>query len=423
MAPLPNDPLELSIFLQGHLQQVELYARQLKGVIPESLNFAEVEKALENADLLVSPNPLSRTVEFSLPSSYFLSMEELIGTGERRASPPSRFYLHDLRYLYEGDAPDIPLQVRQYLAATQLYNLLGKVADHKGGVGSTKTLIFLHKEKIEIVPDYGITDLRELPNVATFKSDFIDSETHKEQKLTIVRTVLLDMFAGRHCVPFAELLARFGDFVEKLNASYQLYVSEFSFQKVKAEIEKEKLDATTKLNKVFSDIQSQLLAVPAALILVGGQMENTGVWASKNLFIWLGIVVFSILMTLLVRNQRHTLTAVKQEIDQQWQQIKGKHHSVADRFEDSYKQLDKRYQHQVWLIRVVSLLVAASLAAATGMLMWFSISQDLMVESIAWGVCFAAPLLAWDVLSWAVFRFLPAEKREGLLRRLRVWGK
>lgn len=414
MAQLPTDPLELAILLHRELQQANIHERHISGAVQPDFNFNAVETSLDNAGLLVSRNASTRTVEFSLPINYFLSLEELISTRERRVTPPSKFFLADLDCLYEGDASRLPAQVQQYLAATQLYEILGRAADHKGGIGSTKTLIFLHKEKIEFVPDYITADLCELLGMAVFKANFIESETHEEQKQTIVRTVLLEMFTGRRSVPFAELLTKFGDLVEKVNASYQLYVSEFSFQKVKAEIEKEKLDATTKLNKVFSDIQNQLLAVPAALILVGGQMENTANWTSKNLSIWLGALVFSVLMSLLVRNQRHTLTAVKQEIDQQWLQIRGKYHSVADRFEDTYRQLDKRYKHQVWLIRIVSFLVAVSLAVATFMLLFFSVPLPLMVKSLTLGTLFAAPFLTWDVLTLAANRYLPERTKQQL---------
>lgn len=418
MMQLPTDALGLAIFLYKHLQSSEVCERQVIGVLPASLDFSAVETQLENDSMLVSSDASLRKVEFALPSNFFLSFDELISTAERRISSPSRFYLADTGCQYDGDTSTLPATAQHYIAATQLYSTLGNAADHTGGLGSTKTLIFLQKGKLEIVPEYTAADLRELSSANHFKSEFIESATHKEQKQTIVRTVLFELFPGRKRVPFSELLGQFDDFIEKLNASYQLYVSEFSFQRVKAEVEREKLEATTKLNKVFSDIQNQLLAVPAALVLVGGQMENTASWSSKNSIIWLGTLVFSVLMTLLVRNQRHTLLAVKQEIDQQWQQIKGKPHSVADRFESSYRQLDKRYHHQVWLLRIVSFLVAVSLAAATGMLLWFSVSQQLLVESLTWGVWFATPFLAWDVLRWALIKYLPEGRRQQLSQKL-----
>ncbi|MEH8253860.1 hypothetical protein [Aeromonas veronii] len=155
---------------------------------------------------------------------------------------------------------------------------------------------------------------------------------------------------------------------------------------MKEQIEKEKLDAMMKLNKVFSDIQNQLLAIPAALILAGGQMVNENSWSTKNTSIWLGVVVMSIFMTMLIRNQRNTLQAVKQEIDQQWLQLAGKYHSVASRFNDSYKQLDSRCYHQEWLIKIISLLVSLSLFITTMLLLHYSVDTTTLIESCAIGI-------------------------------------
>lgn len=372
MTPLPTDALDLVILLFKNMQNPAIDAGQLSGAVGEGLEFSSVESRLETERLLISSNSASRMLECHLPPNFFLSLDDILKAPARRISPPARFYLADFDCLYRGDETKLPPIVQHYLSATKLYALLGKTSDHQGGVGDVKTLIFLQKEKIEITPLYAVKDLHELGSLESFESDFIASHTHQEQKKTIVKTALLEFFSGRSKLPFAELLGRFDDFIEKVRASYQLYVAEFSFQKVKAEVEKEKLDAMLKLNKVFSDIQSQLLAVPVALVLVGGQMEDKSAWTSKNLMIWLGALAFAILMDLLIRNQRHTLNAVKQEIDQQRSQIESKYQSIAKRFGGIYDEIDDRHKHQRRLIAVVDLLVATSLAVTTFLLLWFA---------------------------------------------------
>jgi hypothetical protein len=239
-------------------------------------------------------------------------------------------------------------------------------------MGAEKILIFLNKTKVEITSEYGKDDLQDLAGLQDFEKDFSLSDTHKEQKQTIIKTALLELFEGKNRLKFSELLAKFSEFIEKVRANYELYVAEFSFQKVKAEVEKEKLEAIVKLNKVFSDIQSQLLAVPAALILIGGQMQNKGYWEFKNIVIWFGALVFVVFMDLLVRNQYHTLDAVNSEIQQQRKQIETKYYAVAERFKDIYDDINARYEHQKLVIRAVDALVGFSFLMATGMLLWFS---------------------------------------------------
>lgn len=382
MNPLPDNPLDLAILLYKSLQGRTVAEGHLCGKVGQEFDFSELTAHLEKTDILMSANLAQRSIECQIPNGFFLSLQDLLTAPVRRITPPSRFYLVDSDFLYEGADGHHAPAIQQYLAVTKLYELLGRVADHHGGVGSAKTLIFLQKTKIEITSEYTETDLRDLPGLVEFQTEFIDSEAHKEQKATIIKSALLELFAGQTRVSFAALLGRFGDFADKVKAGYQLYVSEFSFQKVKNEVEKEKLDALVKLNKVFSDIQNQLLAVPVALVLAGGQMEAKGNWGIKNILIWLGALVFAIFMDLLIRNQRHTLRAVKQEIDQQRQQIEEKYRPIADRFKDSYKEVAARHIHQQRLIWVVELLVAIALAVPTVLLLWFSNAVPPLLEAL-----------------------------------------
>ena len=372
MNPLPTNSLDLTILLFKNMQDRKVSGGQLSGRLGPGIDFEVLCAALDKADLLINANVPTRTLEFHVAKGFFMSLDDLLVAPARRITSPSLFYLADSDSLYSGDAATLPSAGQHYLAATRLYGVLAKEADHHGGVGDAKTLIFLHKEKIEITPQYTVADLHELVDLSAFETEFIASGTHQDQKRTMLKTVLLELFAGRKKLPFSELLTHFDEFVDKMRGSYQLYVAEFSFQKIKAEVEKEKLDAMVKLNKVFSDIQGQLLAVPVALVLVGGQMDDKGAWTSKNLFIWLGALIFSILLDLLIRNQRHTLKAVKNEIDQQQQQIEKKYQAISPRFANIYKEIEDRHTHQQWLIRVVDALVALSLGITTVLVLRFS---------------------------------------------------
>lgn len=381
---LPNDPIDLTVLLRREMLQSRInedgYA---EGVLPAHLDFQQVLICLDTHDLRgPGDDERTRRLEFSLPSNYFTSMEVLLRAPARRLQAPRDFYVEDLDYRHSRDVSTPPDPIAAYLHAVRLFGLLGRVADDERRVGSVVTLVFLNQQKLEITADYQLMDLDRLPALSTFEQEYIGSPTHQQQKHTILRSALFSMFSHSRKVALADLIKRFPELVEHVESSYQLYVSEFSFQKIKAEVEKEKLDFTAKLNKVFSDIQNQLLAVPAALILVGGQMEPGQGWSVKNLLVWFGAVVFALLMNLLIRNQHHTLNAVKLEIDQQWQLIEGEHRQVAQQFRKSYEQLDDRYGHQRILLGTVSSLVAVALAFATGLLLWYSVPDELAIQSM-----------------------------------------
>ncbi|MQR02335.1 hypothetical protein [Glaciimonas soli] len=368
------DPLELAISL--YKERSSAYERDIKVIVPTELDFLSVVATLEKANLLVDTDQAKREIEFALPSlnsaPFFIHIADLLATPERRATIPERFYIAEIDYLYGKDHSAVPAIIQNYLDTSKLLKLISTIADHIADDGGDKQYVFLGKEKIIFTADYVERDLRGLDGLTQFQQDFFESDIHAEQKKTIIRSALLEMFKGAKMVPFASLLHCYSLFIEEVRKSYELYVSEFSFHKIKAEVEKEKLDLTTKLNKVFSDIQNQLLAIPAALILAGGQLDDSHKWSLKNLLIWLGSLVFTILMVMLIRNQRHTLDAVKQEIEQQWADMSGRHQAVAYRFQEAYTQLDKRYSDQRKLLKNVKYLVYISLVVTSIVLLWYS---------------------------------------------------
>lgn len=382
---LPSDPLELTVYLADHLSEVRYndYGN-LEGIVPDDLDFGDVRDALEAADILApDEDPDRRQLQILPPHSYFRSVDKLLESPSRRSAIPATFYIHDLKYFYKGAIDEsTPLIISQYHQAVRLMNALKSLADDTRTFGSTESLIFLHQTKLEITNTYGPSDLSDIPGLGDFEDEFSTTATHQKQKRTIIKNVLFDVFGNDKEVLFGSIIGRFSQIFEKAEASYQLYVSEFSFEKIKEEVEREKLEFTTKLNKVFSDIQNQLLAIPVALILIGGQMKPQGLWSITNSLIFFGAVVFSILMNLLIRNQSHTLNAIKLEMDEQWRLIRGKHSHVAGQFEDSYDQLDKRYMHQRNLLATIDFLVAIALGMALGLLIWNSAPRETACQSI-----------------------------------------
>jgi hypothetical protein len=374
---LPTEKLELAIFLYQKMEGRVVDGRSVSGHVPETFDFSEVKRLVEKEELLVAEDANTRNIEISLPGIFYSDLNEVLRSAARRTSPQGRFYVADMDYLYEAGCADIPVGIRQYFEFAKLFQMLKGVADYVDEFGAYKSLVFLQKSKMEIVPDYQVGDLREIDGLSEFDADFVQSEMHKDQKATIIKTVLFEMFGASNRVELSEIISRFGELARGVKSSYELYVSEFSFQKIKAEVEKDKLEFTAKLNKVFSDIQNQLLAVPAAVILVGGQMNYVGHWGLKNCLIWLGSLIYSVLMSLLISNQRSTLDVVKSEVDEQWGLIRGQHQSVAERFSKSYIHLEKRYEHQCRLLLIVDGLVSISLMFSTWMLLHYSVSELL----------------------------------------------
>lgn len=354
--------LDAAIHVYRLFEEKAINARQVTGILPEG-KYLACKNELESCGLLLSFKDGTRELEFKLPSEndalFAIDMDDLLKAPSRLLSAPHRFYLADIDYLFFEGGSSVPELVKGYLDASLFASTLNEISDHS--LPLVPKAIFLQGEKLELSLCYSSSDLSELKGLKKFIFDFVKAEIHKDQKATIIKCVLIEMLKNNEIdrLTLSCLIRRFSEFLERVNANYQLYVSEFSFEKIKEQVEGEKFEFTLKLNKVFSDIQNQLLAVPIALVLASSQMKPVSGLSLLNMSIWCGVLIFGVFMSLLVRNQRSTLNAIKLEIDSQWSNIQTKHKFVADRLGTHYCYLRSRQRSQQFFLVLISLIVSA----------------------------------------------------------------
>lgn len=377
-------------------------------------DFARFKPILEQHSLLRRKDESTGFIEFQVPQSndsfFALKFDDLIATPTRKCKAPEEFYIAELDFFYPKDAVE-NISVEAYIDFTKLIDCLQKIADHSTKVPSFRA-IFLHGEKLDLSLDFKVDDLVRLERLEDFINDFVQSDIHKTQKATIIKGVLFEMLnsgeINRFTLPC--ITKRFSEFVDRLYANYELYVSEFSFEKIKNQVEKEKFEFILKMNKVFSEIQNQLLAIPAALLLVGSQMSVTSGLSTKNFIIWIGALVFALFISLLIRNQRNTLKAIKLEFDSQWLEIKKKHQRVEERLSEHYEQIINRWYTQKFMLSLISIVTSLSVAASTYLLLYNSEKLEMIFKVIHFGSYGGIAYLSFFILIFVYQKHMHIKK-------------
>jgi len=300
-----------------------------------------------------------------LPEMFFASTwdEFLQHHNFRFAKPKSYFVLESNFYSVEASQNQF---ADRYSQVVDLIKLLEEIADVSQPSAGRLVLVFMVKEKFELVIDYGVSDLRDLAELISLRNEFIVDDAHTEQRKSILKSALMEMLKN---VPFEErfrhLLTVFDELKRRARDNYQLYVAGFSFEKVREEVQENKLEYTLKLNKVFAEIQNQLLAVPAALLLVGSQMDEKSGNSLKNWALWVGALIFTGFMDMLLRNQRHSLNAINEEISELKEKLTIEHAALATKLMPMYRELDKRYKQQKRALLFVEVLISGVLLFCT----------------------------------------------------------
>jgi hypothetical protein len=345
MQPLPNHPHDWALWLLDRLENVQQVESHWEGTLPGEFDFDEVASALpEQLKGLLDPH--SRRIEFHPEfGGVFQTIDELVN-GPRRRNPLPAFTVRGLNYTH-GKTQPVPPAITNYLDTARLWQLLSASADYQ--LDQAVVFIKTFESKVEVRADYRAQDLCPLGGLSSFAAAYFESEHHKEQKRNIIRSSLLEVCKGELVVRLSDLLPRFDDFVERVKASYSLYTADFSFEKLRSEVDKQNVDDTLRLNKTLSDIQNQLLALPAALMLAGAGVKDTVL--STNLSIWIGVTVFIWVMHQLVKNQQSSIASIDQEILLRVEKVKEQPADVSRRVLPRFQSLQDRVISQKLVLR------------------------------------------------------------------------
>lgn len=299
---------------------------------------------------------LKLTVPHSDTHGYFeQTLDDLLETSSFLYDNSKPYYIAELNYYsLESDKPEI---ISKYEQAISLSHLLGIVSDHSEQTSLGREFIIFSKEKIEVPIVFESKDLSSLYGLDALANQ-VECGVQGDQRKVILKNVLVEVLVNIDKKDrFRYLLKNFKNFKRKCDDNYALYISGFSFEKLKEDVEEKKLEYISKLNSVISDIQNKILTIPLALILIGGQLKKTDSFNIQNAMIVMGSWVFSILMTILILNQERTLYYLRKDAKAVEARFQNKYSNIADKLKEPFKDIKWRYWQQETVL--IGILIAA----------------------------------------------------------------
>ncbi|EXB70466.1 hypothetical protein J525_0903, partial [Acinetobacter sp. 21871] len=145
--------------------------------------------------------------------------------------------------------------------------------------------------------------------------EYIQNDFHQEDRHLAVINGLHESYKENE-ISLSVFLKGFDTLYRMVKSNFQLYMDKFSFNDFKNKVEEDRREYTIKINKVFSDMQNQLLTLPIATVLAAGQMDsiNSASGFIKNTLIMIGIIIFCVFVLMQIANQKITLKALDEEI-------------------------------------------------------------------------------------------------------------
>ena len=290
----------------------------------------------------------------------------LLDTPEARIREPRAYFIID-----GGITPDInpcPERLATYRKVLELTELVGEAAayvDH-----SKRELIFIKDGKFSVLLAYTSADL---DRVSLSDADAIikacADEIHRDQKLAILAEAVIGICASQPVAGrFRHLIANLDAVNEEVRNGYQLFASSFSYSKIRNEIEAARIDYLNKIHKTIIDIQTQLLGIPVATVIVASQLKVAtacGVEFWTNFAVVLGAWIFVALLAIAIWNQWATLASISDDIARQKTKFQRDFAALSDQFDTIFVTLAGRIKWQRRFLGFVGVLAVVGAGVAT----------------------------------------------------------
>lgn len=323
------------------------------------------------------------------------NLNELLGTNKSCIEERKNYFLIDDKFAKQD--LQVPDGIKLYRELLEFIQLLKSAAAYLEF--EREELIFINEGKFSIPIKYSYDDLlvADFEAIKKIEASFFN-DLHKEQKLAILADALIALTKGAPPLErFNRLLTHLPELLSKFSDGYRFFVSNFSYDKVRSELEATQVEYTAKIHKVFTDIQNQLLTIPVATIVVATQMKQaTGLdqfWI--NTAVLIGSFIFVILVGFLIWNQKHTLDTLAQEITRQKILIGKEYQAVASNFDDIFTRLNDRLCLQKRILLVICLVLFSGFVLA--------ITVYFILTPVVWGYftsCYYSIIALFETALW-----------------------
>lgn len=315
---------------------------------------------ISSTEIVVGVTLKIEVVQFALQVfGYYENIESLINANE--FSVPDRFYVHSIQHQHPGTSKND--SINAYFEIVALANCISALAlftaDDNGRT------VYLMQEKsavaLPIVYDKKLVKSTS-PDLAKVKSFINEIDGHSERK-KIYTKELIDFLNEEKIESqrFAYLFQNFDDFYLKCEAAYAFFLSDFSYSKLKLELESAILDYSKNIRAIINDSQTRLIAIPAAFIVASSQLELNKSISLKNILIVISSFVFSILVEIFIRNQESSLKIFLDNVASYKTTFKLKNAGVASKamqslqiiIATSFKSIDDELKNQQDRLRYI----------------------------------------------------------------------
>lgn len=305
----------------------DLEGKWLSDVKDVNGTYVNVDKLIVGAEISLLLHPMKVT-------NYYETMNDFLVKNKDRL-PRQLYYIHEDRYF--SDANEKTDRVLNYEKIIKLIDLLSNISDYEILKTGYKELLFIQSRKASLELKYDESALNYgIDKLEVLEGDFGDEKKNFEERTIIFKNELIAFVLDKQeHYSIKNLLQDWNSIYANYKHTYSCYLEGFSCEKIKNELDSEKLELSKKLHDVVDNIGTKIISIPIGYFLIIAQFDFKGEKVEKNILLIVISLLFTFFINVLLVNQKKQLSIIDEYIAR-----------IEDRFK-SYKQLDKSLLNDV----------------------------------------------------------------------------
>lgn len=215
------------------------------------------------------------------------------------------YFILEANYFHTHDEPN---EISNKVSTiSQFWKMLNDLAEGE----KTIKKIFIYGTKL-----FSLNFCLNLKDITSISSEAIANitklyEEHSvDEKANILKNCISELLSENKEMNFNELLKMLSKLKENYLASYQMYLENFSYKKIKTELVREHIEISKKIQDIADSIWNKIIALPIGYAIALNQFDTQDIICKKNLLLLLGLTLTNILIHHILTNAQKSLSSI-----------------------------------------------------------------------------------------------------------------
>lgn len=298
-------------------------------------------------------------VDLSKFSNYYETFSDFLIDNKFRLRT-DEFYIFDLDYFHNYSEEDD--KITSFLKLQNVICFLKELSAHNNEFNGDLELFF-HKPNnfCSIIVSYNSSDLQylQINSLISELESHVFEKSDQEARRKLFTNEMINLLSIEG-VTFTNLLKNWDVICNSYRNSFEIYLSEFSFDKIKTSSQEYFHELTDRIYSTINKFSTYILAIPVAYLLILRFFDFNGNSLVKDSFlVIIGLLYFVIIWFVLLDNLSNAFKAIEIDILNFLNRIKNEQYlkDIAKNLETQKDEIIPSQKRKILLVRIVSLII------------------------------------------------------------------